>query len=82
MKHRGAHVLGPNDGRWLGWLGHRVRYLAIGTETANKYCISDALVRAGDGAPPHRHNFGEGFYVLEGQVATKKGSGLFSGKET
>lgn len=74
MTVRPAHFLHPKQGRWLGWLGHPVRYLATKRETGGRYCISAAPVQTGGGAPPHRHDFGEGFYVLEGQVEFTAGN--------
>ncbi|MEM6365727.1 MAG: cupin domain-containing protein [Planctomycetota bacterium] len=74
MTERPTQLLGPTQGRWLGWLGHPVRYLATKAETGGRYCISTAPVHAGGGAPPHRHDFGEGFYVLDGRVEFTAGS--------
>lgn len=61
-------LLNESQGRWLGWLGHKIRYLATEEETSGRFCLSTALIQSGDGAPPHSHKFEEGFYVLSGRV--------------
>ena len=68
MASREATFFGPDEGHWLGWLGHKIRYLAVGNATAGRFCLSDAEVPQGGGAPPHLHEFGEAFYVLDGSV--------------
>lgn len=74
MADRSAHLLKSNEGRWIGWLGHPIRYLATEAETDKRYCVSTAPVQTGGGAPPHRHDFGEGFFVLEGEVEFTAGN--------
>jgi quercetin dioxygenase-like cupin family protein len=68
-----ATVVPPGGGTWLGWLGHPVCYLATGEQTDGRYCLSLAVVPPGEGPPPHAHVFGEGFYVLEGELTYTAG---------
>src|SRR5215470_8461762 len=63
-----ATVAPPGGGTWLGWLGHPVCYLAVGEQTEGRYCLSLAVVPPGEGPPPHSHVFGEGFFLLEGEL--------------
>ncbi len=65
---RKASVVNPRDGTWLWWLGHPVRYMALGEQTADTYAFSWGSVPVDAGPPPHRHTFQEGFYVLKGCV--------------
>lgn len=37
-------------------------------DTASRYALIDMHVPSGGGPPPHRHDFEEMFYVLEGQI--------------
>lgn len=69
-----ATVVPPGGGTWLGWLGHPVCYLATGEQTEGRYCLSQAIVPPGEGPPPHSHVFGEGFFVLEGELTFTAGN--------
>jgi quercetin dioxygenase-like cupin family protein len=69
-----ATVVPPGGGTWLGWLGHPVCYLATGEQTDDRYCLSLAVVPPGEGPPPHSHVFGEGFYVIEGELTYTAGN--------
>ena len=42
--------------------------LVSGKQTAGRYALIDMFVPPGGGPPPHRHDFEEMFYVLEGEV--------------
>ena len=68
MSDRCTTIRLGGEGHWVDWLGHTIRYLALGSETDDRYCLSDAEVPGGGGADPHRHPFSEGFYVLDGTV--------------
>ncbi len=61
-------VFHSNEGVWVNWFRHALRYLAITEQTQGKYCLSIGKVDMGQGASPHSHNFDEGFYVLSGSV--------------
>ncbi len=67
-------VVMPGRGAWLSWLGHPVEYLALGEDTGGTYAFSRGTIPAGQGPPPHRHGFQEGFYVLKGEVTFTAGS--------
>ncbi|MEM9941236.1 MAG: cupin domain-containing protein, partial [Planctomycetota bacterium] len=61
-------VFHADEGIWLWWLGHRIRYLATKAETDGQYSASVGLAKQGGKAPPHSHEFDEGFYVLNGEI--------------
>ena len=42
--------------------------LVSGKQSAGRYALIDMFVPPGGGPPPHRHDFEEMFYVLEGSV--------------
>lgn len=67
----------PAEGIWLSWLGSPTRFVATGEETADTYCLSLATSAAGGGAPPHRHDFEEGFYLLSGRLTFIAGNQRF-----
>ena len=66
-----------DSGRWISWLGSPTQFLATGEETAGTYCLSRALSAPGGGAPPHRHDFEESFYLLRGQLRFTAGNQSF-----
>ncbi len=67
-------VFSGNDGIWVQWFGHPLRYLATTMETEGKYCLSIGSVALGQGASPHSHTFDEGFYILSGAVEFTAGN--------
>ena len=67
-------IWAADEGHWLAWLGHPIRYLATGDDTDGKYAMSWATVPVGEGPPPHRHDFEEGFYVVKGEITFTAGN--------
>lgn len=63
-----ARIVPPGNGRWLSWMGHPTEYLAIGSETRERFALSRTTARGQGGPPPHRHDFEEGFYLLRGSL--------------
>ena len=63
-----------NDGVFVSWLGSPAHFLALGADTAERYCLSAGMSQVGGGAPPHRHDFEEGFYVLKGSLTFVAGN--------
>lgn len=51
--------------------------LISGKQTGGRYALIDAHVPPGGGPPPHRHDFEEMFYVLEGTLEI-----MFRGEKT
>lgn len=51
-----------------GVVGDNYTMVLNGEDTAGRYALIDMLVPAGGGPPPHRHDFEEMFYILEGQI--------------
>lgn len=43
--------------------------LLSGRDTAGEHAIVDMLIPPGGGPPPHRHDFEETFYILDGEIA-------------
>jgi quercetin dioxygenase-like cupin family protein len=43
-------------------------FLIRGEDTAGKYALTDMLIPAGAGPPPHPHDFEEMFHVLDGEI--------------
>lgn len=52
----------------LAVVGDTYTILLTGEQTAGRFTMTDMLIPAGGGPPPHRHNFEERFRVLEGSV--------------
>lgn len=51
-----------------GVVGDNYTMVLNGEDTAGRFALIDMLVPAGGGPPPHRHDFEEMFYLLEGQI--------------
>lgn len=71
---RKATIHGPSDGTWISWLGSPTQFQAVGSETNGKYCLSRAESSPGGGAPPHTHDFEEGFFILRGGITCVAGN--------
>ena len=69
--HRNSHA-----GTWVSWLGSPAQFLIRGEDTGQHYCISRGKSPAGGGAPPHSHDFEEGFYVLAGRLTFRAGNAV------
>lgn len=68
---RDISVRRPNTDESLdhyGVVGDTYTMALNGEDTAGRYALIDMFVPAGGGPPPHRHDFEELFYVLEGQI--------------
>jgi mannose-6-phosphate isomerase-like protein (cupin superfamily) len=51
------------------FFGSAVKILASGEETDGVYSLTEHLLPAGSGTPPHVHHYeDESFYILEGEV--------------
>jgi quercetin dioxygenase-like cupin family protein len=76
--------LNPDEGRTLNVLADRIRVLATGADTGNRYEVFDLTGSEGSGPPPHSHPWDEAYYILEGEVdvvvsgqATRAAPGAF-----
>jgi len=49
-------------------LGMPLRFLCDARETGGAWSLFDEEIPLGMGPPPHRHNWDEAYYVLEGEV--------------
>ena len=61
----------------IGLVGDTYTILVAGKDAAGRYCLIDMHIPPGSGPPPHRHDFEEMFYILEGEVEAS-----FRGKKT
>jgi quercetin dioxygenase-like cupin family protein len=68
----------------IGLVGDTYTILIAGKDTAGRYCLIDMHIPPGGGPPPHRHDFEEMFYVLDGEIeATFRGkTGIIRSGET
>jgi mannose-6-phosphate isomerase-like protein (cupin superfamily) len=63
------HVASAASAPRYEFFGCLVRILAGGEETGGSYSLSEHLLPAGAGTPPHvHHNEDEAFYILAGEV--------------
>jgi mannose-6-phosphate isomerase-like protein (cupin superfamily) len=67
----------PPQGTWISWLASPARFIMTGAETEDAYCLSIGTSQVGGGAPPHRHDFEEGFYMLRGSLTFIAGNQTF-----
>lgn len=65
---------GPDEGTWISWRGSPTQFVARGEDTGDSYCLSRTTSAVGGGAPPHRHDFEEGFYLLSGSLTFVAGN--------
>jgi len=57
-----------------GVVGDTYTFLLTGDDTAGQFCLIDMHIPPGGGPPPHRHDFEETFFLLEGELeATFRG---------
>lgn len=68
--HRNLTCAQSNDpgGEHIHLAGGTYTILIGGEATEGAYCLIDMLVPPGGGPAPHRHDFEEMFYLLEGEV--------------
>ena len=74
MINRNPTFWSNEEGIWVEWFSHPLRYLATAAETGGKYCVSVGVIDKDQGAAPHSHDFDEGFYILEGAVEFTAGN--------
>ena len=71
---RKAALLEPGGGAHLAWLGARLRYLAVGEQTARRFAVSVGTLPPGGGADPYvRNRDHEGLFVLSGELTVSAG---------
>lgn len=61
-------IVRAGEGAPLDILGSTTRFLCTGEQTGKAWSLMEAAIPQGSGAPPHRHAWGEAYYVLEGAV--------------
>jgi mannose-6-phosphate isomerase-like protein (cupin superfamily) len=68
--NRKLSLIDPDDPtlRHVAVVGDTYTVLLSGAETAGKYCLIDMNVPHCGGPGPHRHDFEEMFYLLEGEI--------------
>src|SRR5439155_553508 len=68
-------LLAPDEGRALAWRGDLTVYKALGTETADSYCLLWTRVPPDAGSSPYvQTRADEGFYVLSGELTVTAGN--------
>jgi mannose-6-phosphate isomerase-like protein (cupin superfamily) len=67
---RRLSFVGPDDPalQHVAVVGDTYTILLSGKETAGRYCLIDMQVPICGGPGPHRHDFEEMFYILEGEI--------------
>jgi quercetin dioxygenase-like cupin family protein len=68
-----AHIVPHQQGEWLSFHGIPVELLATSAITNDQYTLSRGFARPGAITPPHRHTFGEAFYLLNGSATFRAG---------
>jgi quercetin dioxygenase-like cupin family protein len=62
-------LVSPGSGPLVSVVGDASRFLAIGSQTAGRYALWEAVVPPGGGPPLHMHSReSEAFFVLEGEL--------------
>lgn len=64
-----VHVHADDDGlERLHLAGDTYTFLVTGAQSDGRFCLIDMHVPAGGGPKPHRHQFDELFYMLDGEL--------------
>lgn len=61
-------IVPASEGQVLNVLGEKVTIKTPGDETNGYWSLIEFQSPNGAGAPPHRHPWAEGYYVLEGEI--------------
>jgi quercetin dioxygenase-like cupin family protein len=64
-----ATIVRAGEREPLNVLGMPLRFLCDSRETGERWSLFDEEIPFGMGPPPHRHDWDEAYYVLEGEVA-------------
>lgn len=54
--------------RHIGLVGDTYTITVAGKDTNGRFCVIDMHVPPGGGPPPHRHDFEESFFLLDGEM--------------
>ena len=63
-----ATIVRAGERKPLNVLGMPLRFLCDSRETGERWSLFDEDIPLGMGPPPHRHDWDEAYYVLEGEV--------------
>jgi quercetin dioxygenase-like cupin family protein len=58
----------PGDGNTLSVLGMLLRFLCDAKDTNGAWSLMEEEIELGLGPPPHRHDWDEAYYVIDGAV--------------
>ena len=61
-------ILKANEGNVLNVLGMPLRFLCDAEETDGAWSLMEEEIHVGLGPPPHRHDWDEAYYVIEGAL--------------
>lgn len=75
-------TLSAQEGKNLSVVGDTYRILVTGKETNGAFATIDMLIPPGGGPGPHAHpDFGETFYVIDGEVEVKSEARAYIAKK-
>ena len=63
-----ATIVRAGEREKLNVLGMPLRFLCDSRETGDRWSLFDEDIPLGMGPPPHRHDWDEAYYVLDGEV--------------
>ena len=63
-----ATIVKAGEREKLNVLGMPLRFLCDSRETGERWSLFDEDIPFGMGPPPHRHDWDEAYYVLDGEV--------------
>ncbi|MGE5615886.1 MAG: cupin domain-containing protein [Bacillota bacterium] len=64
----GGVVVRQGQGEELNVIGCTVRFLCGAKQTGDKWSLMETVLAKDMGPPPHRHDWDEAYYVIEGRV--------------
>ena len=64
----GAITVRADQGTTLNVLGMPLRFLCDAEDTGNAWSLMEETIPIGHGPPPHRHDWDEAYYVIDGAL--------------
>jgi quercetin dioxygenase-like cupin family protein len=66
-------IVRSGDGETLTVLGVTLRFLCRSEDTRGSWSLMENIIPENAGPPPHRHEWDEAYYVIEGEIAFEIG---------